>query len=78
MARISATSLLTSNYFKLSEPSKTEFSNLFLSLCNDSTPLVRRAAAMNFSKIIKGVSHVTIQTDYIVAFNNFASHEQVL
>lgn len=58
------------------ETAKSEFNQLFLTLCEDTTPLVRRAAAINFNKMIKVINPVLVQTTYAHAFQNFSTHEQ--
>lgn len=76
LARISATYLLPIGYSRLPDTAKSEFSQLFLNLCEDPTPLVRRAAAINFNKMIKVVNPALVQTTYALAFQNFSTHEQ--
>lgn len=79
LARISATSLLSAAFARgLPESVKVDLSVVFLTLCGDPTPLVRRAAAINFPRMVRSVNLVQVQTDYLIAFANFASHEQVL
>jgi serine/threonine-protein phosphatase 2A regulatory subunit A len=73
---MSATYLLPICFHKLSDVARTDFSALFLCLCDDGTPLVRRAAAINFSKMIKAASPAQMQPGYTLAFENFSKHEQ--
>ena len=76
IGRVAATFLLHIGYSKLPDPVKAELSSLYLNLCNDLTPLVRRAAAINFPKMIKVVSPPHLQTDYVAAFHSLSSHDQ--
>jgi serine/threonine-protein phosphatase 2A regulatory subunit A len=51
-SRISACSLVAQTYDHLSDDLKEELSEVFVTLCGDDTPMVRRAAALNLPNFL--------------------------
>eukprot|EP01038_Epipyxis_sp_PR26KG_P008912 gene8912-12020_t len=82
-SRSSAASLIHLAFIQVSTRSKSEFRSIFLRLCADETPSVRRVAAQNIvnmiSKIVRsysGVELVGALNDLIEAFKSFSQDEQ--
>ncbi len=67
----------------MSEKSRNDLKLLFLKLCVDDTPFVRRAAAQNIISMIRvssdldQVSAADKLVDFIEAFKSFARDDQV-
>jgi serine/threonine-protein phosphatase 2A regulatory subunit A len=64
-------------YRRLPEKEKQDFRGLFLRLCGDDTPMVRRAAAMNLGTFVKQLRPSEVVSDFIGTFNSLSSDEQV-
>lgn len=75
-SRISAASLFHIVYNRLSETEKCRVRILFLRLCSDDTPSVRRAAAVNFSALMNLMKPFEVFDEFIGTFNNIAKDEQ--
>lgn len=56
---------------------RQDIKTLFLKLCADDTPFVRRAAAQNILSMIKISRGPDGLVDYITAFKSFARDDQV-
>ena len=75
-SRISAASLFHIAYKRLPDSEKTRLRVLFLRLCSDDTPSVRRAAALNFSILIKLLKPVEVFEECLGFFNSIAKDDQ--
>ena len=75
-SRISAASLFHVVYRRLSDSEKSRFRALFLRLCADDTPSVRRAAALNFSLLIKLVKPFEVFDECLTTFNSIGKDDQ--
>ncbi len=76
-ARGSAAALAHLCHEKMDEKMRQDIKTLFLKLCADDTPFVRRAAAQNILSMIKISRGPDGLVDYITAFKSFARDDQV-
>jgi serine/threonine-protein phosphatase 2A regulatory subunit A len=76
-SRVSAATLFHIAYRRLPEAEKLNFRALFLRLCGDDTPMVRRAAATNLGLLAKQMRTSEVVNEFISTFNALASDEQV-
>jgi len=77
-ARASAASLLHLGLKRLSSKMQDDVFGLFLRLCKDETPLVRRLAAQNLEAWARLLSDApTKQKDLVAAYKNFINDDQV-
>jgi serine/threonine-protein phosphatase 2A regulatory subunit A len=75
-SRISAASLFHIAYMRLPDVGKSRVRPLFLRLCSDDTPSVRRAAAVNFSFLTKLMKPFEVFEEFMGVFNCIAKDEQ--
>ena len=75
-SRLSAASLFHVAYNRLPDSEKRNLRTLFLRLCTDDTPSVRRAAAQNFGNLIKHVKPAEVLSEFISTFNSISVDEQ--
>ncbi|RXG56232.1 putative serine/threonine-protein phosphatase PP2A regulatory subunit [Armadillidium vulgare] len=76
-SRTSACGLFFGCYPRLSVSTKAELRSHFRSLCQDDTPMVRRAAASKLGEFAKVVELDYLKTDLIPMFTSLAQDEQV-
>ena len=79
-SRAAAASLIHLTFVKVSDKLRTDLIQLFLRLCGDETPTVRKSAAQNLVQLFKvaqsgDFSHQL--TLLLEAFQNFSKDEQV-
>jgi serine/threonine-protein phosphatase 2A regulatory subunit A len=75
-SRTSACGLYSVSYPHVSTPVKEELRNCFRTLCQDDTPMVRRAAAGKLGEFAKVVEAESLKNVIIPMFNTLASDEQ--
>lgn len=75
-SRISAASLYHIAYKRLTEAEKSRTRALFLRLCSDDTPSVRRAAAVSFSLLVKLMKPFEVFDEFMGIFSSIAKDEQ--
>lgn len=75
-SRTSATAMYASAYPKASPPSQEEMLKMFTKLCDDDTPMVRRAAAKELGGFSKTLSHDTLLADLLPAFRKLSTDDQ--
>uniref|UniRef100_A0A2P2HWT8 Protein phosphatase PP2A regulatory subunit A n=1 Tax=Hirondellea gigas TaxID=1518452 RepID=A0A2P2HWT8_9CRUS len=75
-ARTSASGLFANCYKRLSVSTKTELRAYFRSLCQDDTPMVRRAAASKLGEFAEEVELEYLKSDLVPIFNALAGDEQ--
>ena len=75
-SRISAASLFHVAYKRLPDAEKRNLRALFLRLCTDDTPAVRRAAAQNFGNVVKQVKPAEVLSEFLGTFNSISVDEQ--
>ncbi|KAL1923051.1 uncharacterized protein VTP21DRAFT_9427 [Calcarisporiella thermophila] len=75
-SRTSATGLYAAGYEKATPEIQEELRKLFSSLCHDSTPMVRRAAATNLQHFAVKLTKSDVTSDIIPLFNHLASDDQ--
>lgn len=75
-SRTSACGLFSVAYSRSKPETKTELRQKFVHLCQDDTPMVRRAAAGKFSEFAKEVEVENLKADLIPILNNLATDEQ--
>lgn len=64
-------------YPRVSGSIKSDLRNNFKALCQDDTPMVRRAAATKFGEFAQVVELEYLKSDLIPMFVNLAQDEQV-
>jgi hypothetical protein len=64
-------------YHRVSSLIKSDYLSLFLRLCVDETPAVRRSAAQNLYNMVKVVSNEEALVDLIASFKAFTRDDQV-
>ncbi|XP_031562500.1 serine/threonine-protein phosphatase 2A 65 kDa regulatory subunit A alpha isoform-like [Actinia tenebrosa] len=74
--RTSACGLFSVCYSRVNSNLKAELRGMFRNLCNDDTPMVRRAAAGKIGEFAKVMELEFIKSDLMPMFNNLASDEQ--
>lgn len=52
--------------------------NIFLRLCKDETPLVRKVAAQSLAKMVRLVKSTDTMNDLVSVFKAFSKDEQVV
>merc|ERR1712241_659496 len=72
----SACGLFSCCYQRVSAPVKAELRVLFRNLCQDDTPMVRRAASSKLGEYAKVVEVEFLKSDLIPMFVNLAQDEQ--
>lgn len=75
-SRASACGLFGVASGKASEAMKIELRGLFTKLCNDDTPMVRRAAASNLGKLGESTSPEDVKRDLLPLFQHLVEDEQ--
>ncbi|CAM9114553.1 unnamed protein product, partial [Ectocarpus fasciculatus] len=75
-SRMSSAALFHIAYKKLADPLKQKSRALFLKLCNDETPMVRRTAALNYGKMAKLVKPHELQAEFMAPLASLADDEQ--
>lgn len=76
-SRTSACGLFSVCYSRVSPTVKAEQRNYFRSLCQDDTPMVRRAAASKLGEFARVVEVEYLKSHLIPMFVNLAQDEQV-
>jgi serine/threonine-protein phosphatase 2A regulatory subunit A len=76
-SRTSACGLFACCYPRVSAPVKSELRVLFRNLCQDDTPMVRRAASGKLGEFAKAVEVEYLKSDLVPMFVNLAQDEQV-
>jgi HEAT repeat protein len=74
--RSSACGLYALVYPRVSDGAKPDLRQLYGKLCNDDTPMVRRAAASNFKKFVVTVDKAQIKSEMIPIFQTLARDDQ--
>lgn len=75
-SRTSAVALIHTGYPRLSQDDKSSIQALFIRLCSDDTPTVRRAAAQNFAELSLKVNSTDLTSDLATALNSLMTDEQ--
>ncbi|KAG1659291.1 Serine/threonine-protein phosphatase 2A regulatory subunit A alpha isoform [Nymphon striatum] len=75
-SRTSACGLFSVTYPRLSQNVKNELRSHFRNLCQDDTPMVRRAAAGKLGEFAKAVEVENLKSDLMTMFVNLAQDEQ--
>mmetsp|Transcript_18429 Transcript_18429/g.32649 ORF Transcript_18429/g.32649 Transcript_18429/m.32649 type:complete len:586 (+) Transcript_18429:232-1989(+) len=75
-SRISACSLFTVAYPRVSTANKAEFRGMFGQLCRDDTPMVRRAAAANLGEFASVVEPEHVLAELLPLFSLLEREEQ--
>ncbi|CAF0852576.1 unnamed protein product [Rotaria sordida] len=75
-SRTSASGLISVCYSRVSNHVKGELRQLFKSLCQDDTPMVRRAAASKLGEFAKVVEPEYLRQELVSLFTNLANDEQ--
>ncbi|CAF1212487.1 unnamed protein product [Adineta ricciae] len=75
-SRTSASGLISVCYARVSNHVKGELRQLFKNLCQDDTPMVRRAAASKLGEFAKVVEPEHLRQELVPLFNNLANDEQ--
>jgi serine/threonine-protein phosphatase 2A regulatory subunit A len=75
-SRISAVALFHPVYNRLPESEKSTFRLLFVRLCADDTPIVRRIAAQYLSELAKLCKPNEVLQEFLPVFTNLANDEQ--
>ena len=75
-SRTSSTSLFAPAYQKASPPARDEMRKMFIQLCTDDTPMVRRAAAKAFGDFSKTLTHDVLLAELLPAFRKLSSDDQ--
>jgi len=75
-SRISACSLFTVAYPRLSAPTRTELRSTFRQLCRDDTPMVRRAASSALGAFAAVLEKDVLKTELMPLFVSLSSDEQ--
>eukprot|EP00842_Homolaphlyctis_polyrhiza_P006624 jgi/Hompol1/6963/HPOL_001017-RA len=75
-SRTSACGLYAAVYPLVSPARQDELRHLFVQLCNDDTPMVRRSAATHLAKFTKSLSKAHVISDILPVFNSLAQDEQ--
>ncbi|CEQ42176.1 SPOSA6832_03968, partial [Sporobolomyces salmonicolor] len=75
-SRTSATAMFAAAYPKATPAVQDEMIKMFTKLCDDDTPMVRRAAAKEFGGFSKQLSHDTLLADLLPAFRKLSADDQ--
>ncbi|CAF3329537.1 unnamed protein product [Rotaria socialis] len=75
-SRTSASGLISVCYARVSNHVKGELRQLFKTLCQDDTPMVRRAAASKLGEFAKVVEPEYLRQELVSLFTNLANDEQ--
>mmetsp|Transcript_27239 Transcript_27239/g.45939 ORF Transcript_27239/g.45939 Transcript_27239/m.45939 type:complete len:617 (-) Transcript_27239:161-2011(-) len=75
-ARASAAALLHMGFYRLNDQMRDDVLSMFLRLCKDETPLVRRMSAQNLVHWAKLASTVSMRQQLIAAFKGFTADDQ--
>lgn len=75
-SRTSAVSLIHVGYQRLSQDDKASIQAMFIRLCSDDTPTVRRAAAQNFAELALKVNSTNLASDIAAALNSLMTDDQ--
>ena len=78
-SRASAVCLIHIVYNRVKEDRRQAFKELFIKLCNDDTPVVRKLGAQNFGAFCSEIIKVDnrISQEFIRVFTNLSSDDQV-
>jgi serine/threonine-protein phosphatase 2A regulatory subunit A len=74
-SRISAASLVHVAYRRLPESEKSQYTKLFIGLCCDDTPMVRRVAAQHLGRVAKNF-RVQEVAELVTVFAKLAADDQ--
>ncbi|GAA5870166.1 hypothetical protein JCM1840_001581 [Sporobolomyces johnsonii] len=75
-SRTSATAMFAAAYPKATPAVQDEMIKMFTKLCDDDTPMVRRAAAKELGGFSKQLSHDTLLADLLPAFRKLSADDQ--
>lgn len=75
-SRSSAAGLFAAGYEKASTSSQEKLRHLFIQLCHDETPMVRRAAASNLSKLIPNLDRKTVFDEGVPELKTLSTDDQ--
>lgn len=75
-SRISGASLFHMVYKRLPDVEKSRIRALLIGLCSDDTPSVRRAAALNFSLLVKLMRPFEVYEEFMTTFSSISKDEQ--
>ena len=75
-SRTSVCALFAAAYERVPANIKTELRELYPSLCNDDTPMVRRAASAKLGDFLKVMEHEHVINDYMKVFLSLARDDQ--
>lgn len=75
-SRMSSAALFHIAYKKLADPMKQKCRSLFLKLCSDETPMVRRTGAMNYGNMAKLAKPHELQAEFLAPLAALADDEQ--
>jgi serine/threonine-protein phosphatase 2A regulatory subunit A len=75
-SRMSSAALFHIGYKKLADPQKQKCRALFLKLCNDETPMVRRTAAIFYGQMAKIVKPHELQAEFMAPLASLSEDEQ--
>ncbi|GAA5865455.1 hypothetical protein JCM8547_001249 [Rhodosporidiobolus lusitaniae] len=75
-SRTSATAMYASAYPKATAPVQEDLLKMFMKLCDDDTPMARRAAAKELGGFAKQLSHDTLHADLLPAFRKLSTDDQ--
>ncbi|SOV08880.1 probable ser/thr protein phosphotase 2A regulatory subunit A [Ustilago sp. UG-2017a] len=75
-SRTSSTSLFSAVYPKAKPATQEELRKMFTALCNDDTPMVRRAAARDLGPFAKNLSKELVVSDIIPLYRKLSSDDQ--
>ncbi len=75
-SRTSSTSLFSAVYPKAKPATQDELRKMFTALCNDDTPMVRRAAARDLGPFAKNLSKDLVVSDIIPLYRKLSSDDQ--
>ena len=75
-SRSSAAGLFAAGYEKASTQSQDKLRHLFVQLCHDETPMVRRAAASNLAKLIPNLDHKTVFEEGVAELKTLSTDDQ--
>jgi len=76
MMKITSTGLFCAVYPNVSSLNQTMLRQLYVGLCKDDTPMVRRAAAMNFPKFSNIIDPYFVKTEFISVIQTLLADAQ--
>lgn len=75
-SRTSAAALFSAIYSKVSTSTQDDLRKMYGALCNDDTPMVRRAAARDLGSFAKNLSKESVVTDVIPLYRKLSTDDQ--